>query len=59
MTSKFHELLFTDSVRRAQIIEDPITQLDLCPTVMELFGIKDLTLPGKMLSGLWAEGGMR
>lgn len=48
-----------DSVRRAQIIEDPITQLDLCPTVMELFGIKDLTLPGKMLSGLWAEGGLR
>jgi hypothetical protein len=42
-----------DSVRTAQIIENPVAQTDICPTVARLFGIGNLHLPGRPLPGLW------
>ena len=42
-----------DAVRKAQIIENPIEQTDICPTIARLFEVKDLDLPGKPLPGLW------
>ncbi len=42
-----------EAVRRTQILEDPITQTDICPTVARLFGMKNLDLPGKTLPGMW------
>jgi hypothetical protein len=42
-----------DAIRRAQIIEDPIEQIDICPTIARLFELKKLDLPGKPLPGLW------
>jgi hypothetical protein len=42
-----------EAVRRPQILEDPITQTDLCPTVARLFDVKNLDLSGKLLPGLW------
>jgi hypothetical protein len=41
-----------DAVRKAQVIETPVTQIDLCPTIAQLFAIKGLNLPGKPLPGL-------
>lgn len=42
-----------DAVRKAQIIENPINQTDICPTIARLFGLKNLDLPGKPMPGLW------
>lgn len=42
-----------DAVRKAQIIEDPIEQIDICPTIARLFEVKDFDLPGRALPGLW------
>ncbi len=42
-----------DAVRRAQIMEDPIEQTDICPTIAGLFELKKLDLAGKPLPGLW------
>ena len=42
-----------DIVRGAQIIEDPVEQTSICPTIAGLFGVKHLDLPGKPLPGLW------
>lgn len=42
-----------DAVRRAQIIEDPIEQTAICPTIAGLFELKKLDLAGKPLPGLW------
>ncbi len=42
-----------DAVRKAQIIENPIEQTDICPTIASLFALKGLELPGKPLPGLW------
>ncbi|MDR3777131.1 MAG: hypothetical protein P4K97_09565 [Terracidiphilus sp.] len=41
-----------DAVRKAQVIEHPVEHTDLCPTIAQLFGLKDLELPGKPLPGL-------
>ncbi len=46
-------LCLGDAIRRAQIIEDPIQQTDICPTVARLFEVKNLDLAGKPLPGLW------
>jgi hypothetical protein len=46
-------LCLGDAIRRAQIIEDPINQTDICPTVARLFEIKNLDLAGKPIPGLW------
>jgi hypothetical protein len=42
-----------DAVRRAQIIEDPIEQTDISPTIARLFDLKKIDLPGRLLPGLW------
>jgi hypothetical protein len=42
-----------DAIRRAQIVEDPVEQTDICPTIARLFEVKKLDLPGKPLPGLW------
>lgn len=42
-----------DAVRKAQVIEHPADQTDICPTIAQLFGIKGLDLHGKPLPGLW------
>jgi len=42
-----------DAVRNAQILEDPIEQTDICPTIARLFELKNLDLPGKPMPGLW------
>jgi hypothetical protein len=42
-----------DSVRKPQIIEEPIEQTDICPTIARLFEVKIPELPGKPISGLW------
>lgn len=42
-----------DAVRKAQIIERPTNQIDICPTIAHLFGIKNLNLPGTPLPGMW------
>ncbi len=42
-----------DAVRKAQIIENPVEQTDICPTIARLFELKDLDLPGKPLPELW------
>jgi hypothetical protein len=41
-----------EAARSANVIERPVQQIDLCPTIAGLFGIKDLDLPGKPLPGL-------
>ena len=41
-----------DAVRKAQILENPIEQTDVCPTVARLFALKNLDLPGKPIPGL-------
>ena len=46
-------LCLGDAIRRAQIIEDPIEQTDICPTVARLYEVKNLDLAGKPLPGLW------
>lgn len=42
-----------DAIRGAQILEDPIEQTDVCPTIARLFEVKKLDLAGKPLPGLW------
>jgi len=42
-----------DAVRKAQIVENPIEQTDICPTIARLFELKNLDLPGKPMPGLW------
>jgi hypothetical protein len=42
-----------DAIRRPQLVEDPIDQTDICPTIARLFELKKLDLPGKPLPGLW------
>jgi len=42
-----------DAVRKAQIIENPIEQTDICPSIARLFELKNLDLPGKAIPGLW------
>ena len=46
-------LALGDAVRGAQTIERPVEHIDLCPTLARHFEIKDLTLPGRALPGLW------
>lgn len=41
------------AVRKAQVIERPINQTDICPTIARLFGIKNLELPGTPLQEMW------
>jgi hypothetical protein len=42
-----------EAVRKPQVIEHPIYQTDICPTIAHLFGIKNLDLPGTPLQGMW------
>lgn len=42
-----------DAVRQAQIVENPIDQTDICPTMAQIFGLGRLDLPGKPVPGLW------
>jgi hypothetical protein len=42
-----------DAIRRAQILENPIEQTSICPTIARLFELKNLDLTGKPLPGLW------
>jgi hypothetical protein len=42
-----------DAVRKAQTLEDPIEQTDICPTIARLFELKNLDLPGNPMPGLW------
>lgn len=46
-------LCLGDAVRSAQLIENPVEQTDICPTIARLFEMKNLDLPGKPLPGLW------
>ena len=46
-------LCLGEAVRRAQTIENPIEQIDICPSIARLFELKGLDLPGKPLPGLW------
>jgi hypothetical protein len=41
-----------EAARHAQVMEQPVDLTDLCPTIVNLFGIKKLDLPGKPLPGL-------
>lgn len=42
-----------DGVRTRQIIDDPVDQTDICPTIARMFGLRSGDLPGKPLPGLW------
>ena len=42
-----------DAIRRAQVLEDPVTQTDICPTIARLFAVNNLQMGGKPLPGLW------
>lgn len=42
-----------DAVRKAQPIEDPIEQTDICATIAGLFELRKLDLPGRPIPGLW------
>lgn len=42
-----------DAIRRAQVLEDPVVQTDICPTIARLFAVNNLQLGGKPLPGLW------
>jgi hypothetical protein len=46
-------LCLGDTIRRAQILEDPIEQTAICPTIAGIFGLKNLDLTAKPLPGLW------
>lgn len=46
-------LCMGDAVRRAQAIDDPVEQIDLCPTIAQLFALKAPDLPGRPIPGLW------
>jgi hypothetical protein len=41
-----------DAAKKEQVIEHPVEHTDICPTIAQLFGIKDLKLPGRLLPGL-------
>lgn len=41
-----------DAIRTAQIIESPVLQTDICPTIARLFDLGSLGLPGHPLPGL-------
>ena len=42
-----------DAIRRAQVLEDPVAQTDICPTIARLFAVNNLQMGGKPLPGLW------
>jgi hypothetical protein len=42
-----------DAIRRAQVLEDPVVQTDICPTIARLFAVNNLQVAGKPLPGLW------
>jgi hypothetical protein len=42
-----------DAIRRAQVLDDPVVQTDICPTIARLFAVNNLQLGGKPLPGLW------
>jgi hypothetical protein len=42
-----------EAVRKARIIENPVEQIDICPTLSRIFELGNLDLPGKQLPGLW------
>lgn len=42
-----------DAVRKAQTIENPIEQTDICATIAGLFELRRVDLPGKPIPGLW------
>jgi hypothetical protein len=42
-----------DAIRRAQVLEDPVVQTDICPTIARLFAVNNLQVSGKPLPGLW------
>ena len=46
-------LCLGDAIRRVQVIEDPLEQTDICPTVARLFELRSLDLAGKPIPGLW------
>ena len=46
-------LCLGDAIRRTQVIEDPVEQTDICPTVARLFEVKNIDLAGKPIPGLW------
>lgn len=46
-------LCLGDAIRKAQTIENPIEQTDICPSIARLFELQKVDLPGKPLPGLW------
>jgi hypothetical protein len=42
-----------DAVPKAQVVENPVEQIDICPTISRLFQLRNPDLPGKPLPGLW------
>jgi hypothetical protein len=40
------------AVDRAQIMENPVEQIDICPSISRIFELGNLDLPGKQLPGL-------
>jgi hypothetical protein len=42
-----------DAIRHPQILQDPIAQTDICPSIARLFELTNLNLPGRPLPGLW------
>lgn len=46
-------LCLGEAIRKAQTVDDPVEQADLCPTIARLFELNKLDLPGKTLPGFW------
>ena len=46
-------LCLGDAIRKPQTIEDPVEQIDLCPTIARLFELNTVGLPGKTIPGIW------
>jgi len=42
-----------DAIRRSQVVEDPVRQTDISPTIARLFDLKKIEMSGNPLPGLW------
>lgn len=46
-------LCLGEAVRTKQIIESPVDQTDICPSIARMYELKGIDLPGKPLPGMW------
>jgi len=42
-----------DAIRKPQIVEEPVKQTDIVPTIARLFDLKKIEMAGNLLPGLW------